>query len=27
MSGNAIGGDEANYALEQKYFPRVKHLR
>jgi uncharacterized phosphosugar-binding protein len=27
MSGNAVGGDEANYALEQKYFPRVKHLR
>ena len=27
MSGNAIGGDEANYALERKYFPRVKHLR
>lgn len=27
MSGNAVGGDEANYQLEQKYFPRVKHLR
>ncbi len=27
MSGNAVGGDEANYALEQKYIPRVKHLR
>jgi len=27
MSGNAVGGDEANYELEQKYFPRVKHLR
>jgi len=27
MSGNEVGGDEANYALEQKYFPRVKHLR
>jgi uncharacterized phosphosugar-binding protein len=27
MSGNAVGGDENNYALEQKYFPRVKHLR
>lgn len=27
MSGNAVGGDEANYNLEQKYFPRVKHLR
>lgn len=27
MSGNAVGGDEANYVLEQKYFPRVKHLR
>lgn len=27
MSGNAVGGDEKNYALEQKYYPRVKHLR
>lgn len=27
MSGNAVGGDEANYKLEQKYFPRIKHLR
>ena len=26
-SANTVGGDEANYALEQKYFPRVKHLR
>lgn len=27
MSGNAVGGDKTNYALEQKYIPRVKHLR
>ena len=27
MSGNAIGGDEKNAALEEKYFPRIKHLR
>ncbi len=27
MSGNAVGGDEANYELEQSYFPRIKHLR
>lgn len=27
VSGNAVGGDEANYKLEQKYFPRIKHLR
>ncbi len=26
-SANTVGGDEANYVLEQKYFPRVKHLR
>ena len=26
-SGNAIGGDEKNAALEEKYFPRIKHLR
>ena len=26
-SANAEGGDEANYALEQRYFSRVKHLR
>lgn len=26
-SANTEGGDEANYNLEQKYFPRVKHLR
>lgn len=27
MSANMPGGDEANKALEQKYFGRVKHLR
>lgn len=26
-SANAPGGDELNRALEEKYFPRVKHLR
>ena len=26
-SGNAVGGDEQNKALEEKYYPRIKHLR
>ena len=26
MSANLPGGDEANKALEEKYFPLVKHL-
>ena len=27
MSANLPGGDEANRRHEEKYFPRVKHLR
>ncbi|MHC1770548.1 MAG: sugar isomerase domain-containing protein [Flexilinea sp.] len=27
MSGNAVNGDETNYEMEQKYYPRIKHLR
>ncbi len=26
-SANIVGGDEANYALEQKYYSRIKHLK
>lgn len=26
-SSNIPGGDQANYEMEQKYFPRVRHLR
>lgn len=27
MSGNAVGGDEKNKALEEKYYSRIKHLK